>query len=476
MSIKSEMERISNNVSDALAATAEMGASVPEGANSDNLGTLIRSIPTGGGGGGLPPLRIYAKKSETAYRQEIIEGGATKTYTAAEIHELVSQRVVILETYTSRDTKIGLGYHQQYAGTTFSYDGTVSRVHFRGVYANDLYKLVPSYVSIDEFGMIYVSEEEWSGGSVETDQFLTKLGFPADAKKVGDRLAELSAQINNSGSSGASINVTAEVGQTIVVKEVDANGKPTAWEAAEYQKKICGETIEFILEETNVVFEYNEEMGVSLAIIPCTKHIKEDVVYTVAFNGVNYQNSIDEFGNLGNAIINGGEDTGEPYAIVPVTADGYLIVVPLVELTEAVLSIQCTVKTPIDKGYLPTNLVYGVPNIAALSLVDLITLHSSLCGGSPEPTDGWVETLITDEEFNVLIENAPYILPYLDSTVGVTSYSENEVSFKVDSYYLKQESGYTLYMHQHRYRRNVASGVIEKYISTTAASYTFGVT
>ena len=45
MSIESEINRISDNVSDALAATAEMGASVPATANSDNLGTLIRAIP-----------------------------------------------------------------------------------------------------------------------------------------------------------------------------------------------------------------------------------------------------------------------------------------------------------------------------------------------------------------------------------------------------------------------------------------------
>lgn len=49
MSINSEIERIKDNVSDALAATAEMGATVPATANSNDLGTLIRSIPKGGG-------------------------------------------------------------------------------------------------------------------------------------------------------------------------------------------------------------------------------------------------------------------------------------------------------------------------------------------------------------------------------------------------------------------------------------------
>lgn len=36
------------------------------------------------------------------------------------------------------------------------------------------------------------------------------------------------------GGGGTSIDVTAEVGQTIIVKEVDASGKPTMWESAEY--------------------------------------------------------------------------------------------------------------------------------------------------------------------------------------------------------------------------------------------------
>lgn len=39
------------------------------------------------------------------------------------------------------------------------------------------------------------------------------------------------------GGGGADIDVTAEVGQTIIVKEVDANGKPTAWESADYQPR-----------------------------------------------------------------------------------------------------------------------------------------------------------------------------------------------------------------------------------------------
>ena len=46
MSIQSEIDRIRNNVSDALAAVSETGVLVPDTATSDDLGTLIRSIDT----------------------------------------------------------------------------------------------------------------------------------------------------------------------------------------------------------------------------------------------------------------------------------------------------------------------------------------------------------------------------------------------------------------------------------------------
>lgn len=51
MSISSEINRISQNVSDSLTAVAAKGVTVPSGANSDDLPTLIASIQTGGGGG-----------------------------------------------------------------------------------------------------------------------------------------------------------------------------------------------------------------------------------------------------------------------------------------------------------------------------------------------------------------------------------------------------------------------------------------
>ena len=46
MSISSEISRISQNVSDSLTAVAAKGATVPSGSNSDDLPTLIASLPS----------------------------------------------------------------------------------------------------------------------------------------------------------------------------------------------------------------------------------------------------------------------------------------------------------------------------------------------------------------------------------------------------------------------------------------------
>lgn len=50
MSVQTEINRISGNVADALAALAEKGVTVPTGAKSDNLAELIAAIEAGGGG------------------------------------------------------------------------------------------------------------------------------------------------------------------------------------------------------------------------------------------------------------------------------------------------------------------------------------------------------------------------------------------------------------------------------------------
>lgn len=53
MSIQSEINRISGNVSDALDAIEDKGVTIPSGANSDDLADLIAQITGGGGVGGI---------------------------------------------------------------------------------------------------------------------------------------------------------------------------------------------------------------------------------------------------------------------------------------------------------------------------------------------------------------------------------------------------------------------------------------
>ena len=54
MSVQAQIDRISSNVTAALAKIAEKGVTVPSMANSDDLAELIAAIEAGGGGGGLP--------------------------------------------------------------------------------------------------------------------------------------------------------------------------------------------------------------------------------------------------------------------------------------------------------------------------------------------------------------------------------------------------------------------------------------
>ena len=76
-------------------------------------------------------------------------------------------------------------------------------------------------------------------GSVEIDASLTVEGRAADAKAVGEALASVIPSPS-----------AAQVGQTIVVSEVDAEGKPTKWEAAKFPAGVGGEEWELIVDYT----------------------------------------------------------------------------------------------------------------------------------------------------------------------------------------------------------------------------------
>lgn len=164
------------------------------------------------------------------------------------------------------------------------------------------------------------------------------------------------------GSGGTSIDVTAEVGQTIIVKEVDADGKPTKWKAADYQEKICGMIEKAFLETTEAAFVQDPESGLYIATVASDNTIEENVVYRVKFNGVTYENTYNAemncIGNLG--LLGAGEDTGEPYIMAFV--EGAINILSIVEIASATVGIVYSLAQPFDEKWLPDIPFYDITN------------------------------------------------------------------------------------------------------------------
>jgi hypothetical protein len=146
--------------------------------------------------------------------------------------------------------------------------------------------------------------------------------------------------LKNTSNDGASIDVTAEVGQTIVVKEVDENGKPTAWEAAEYQPRTHWTDQTGTVHKLNNLYIDAEWMATKEVtggdiIVPETAKEFKAPMYWVAISGVSLvagveydvywngelyrltavqKNNRVYVGNLG-IFSASWEDTGEPFGI-----------------------------------------------------------------------------------------------------------------------------------------------------------------
>lgn len=127
---------------------------------------------------------------------------------------------------------------------------------------------------------------------------------------------------------GGSIDVTAEVGQTIVVKEVDENGKPTKWESAEYYN-----FTDEIIPKTTFTPQYNESFGVysygDHGELNAKNALEVGREYTVIFDGIKYvctAKTTTAMGIsvifIGNGMIAGLENTGEPFVLASTIVDG----------------------------------------------------------------------------------------------------------------------------------------------------------
>lgn len=154
------------------------------------------------------------------------------------------------------------------------------------------------------------------------------------------------------------IDVTATVGQTIVVTEVDANGKPTKWEAADYQPRTHWSEVTEILPETAGV--YSEDAGgFTIPFVELT----DGAEYKMVYNGVEYvsgcmdarQDGVGEilFGNIPRMLGTG--DNGCPF-MGAMVIDGEAgmggVVIPLDDAETVTLSITEIKYTPIHAMYL----------------------------------------------------------------------------------------------------------------------------
>jgi hypothetical protein len=188
-------------------------------------------------------------------------------------------------------------------------------------------------------------------GSNGDDYVLTE----ADKNEIAQKAAALvPGGGGGSGGGGASIDVTAEVGQTIIVKEVDANGKPTKWESADYQPRTHYEKKVEILPETEGVFL--EDMG---GFFYQDLVFASNITYFITYNGTEYTctafeiNGMVAVGNLG-MMDETFPNTGEPFLVASGAELGGSIFMPLdgAETVKAAIAESKPVKIP--PKYIPT--------------------------------------------------------------------------------------------------------------------------
>lgn len=211
----------------------------------------------------------------------------------------------------------------------------------------------------------YFDGKDGRDGKDGNDYVLTE----ADKEEIAEQAAAL-VDIPEGGGSG--ITVTAKPGQLIRVKEVDENGNPTAWEAAEDMPWAEGGRV-----EVPIVAEWEDDDGDGVADIGWIIAPLDLVIgktYTVNWHGVGYSVvCLDAaeltYGEVSGAVLGNvknttGVDTGEPFVIMAVElTDGvYGIVQAITGTIDDTMSIYFDgeVVHPLDPKYLPEGVPYCV--------------------------------------------------------------------------------------------------------------------
>lgn len=186
------------------------------------------------------------------------------------------------------------------------------------------------------------------------------------------------------GGGGGSIDVTAEVGQTIIVKEVDENGKPTKWESADYQPRTHWAEMAELQPSTTITPYYYEELGIPMGGLSIFDIVVGNK-YTVTFDGVEYEceafiASMEGMSApaFGNAAVAGGEDTGEPFAIFKMAGDNIVANIIFFDMNPHTVRVEGEVAVPIPAQYVSNALPYYI-NVEAETFSDVQTSTKYTC-------------------------------------------------------------------------------------------------
>lgn len=155
---------------------------------------------------------------------------------------------------------------------------------------------------------------------------------------------------------------SASVGQTIVVKEVDENGKPTKWESADYQPRTHWEEEKAIITDAPIIRD--EEIDIvgfnaDIEFVP-------GCYYTATYNGEKHTALCHQYTFEGETVVfvgNGGiqglEDTGESFFMFCIPDDEFVVFIPMdvmngeAEMPTSV-SVTETTRVKIPTKYVPS--------------------------------------------------------------------------------------------------------------------------
>lgn len=256
---------------------------------------------------------------------------------------------------------------------------------------------------------------------------------------------------------GGGINVTAEVGQTIRVKAVDANGKPTEWEAVDYQPRTHWSEAAELMPETTIECEGYDSDGDGVVdgyegVLPYVE-LDADTKYSVVYNGVEYVcvpliEEDEDFrsayvGNPG-AMDESISNTGEPFLAMfyrdKTSVNTIAVIAPLDGSTTITLSIRREVVTKIPDKYIDGAFIKKAVFSDLASLVEWASTERNIIKGKfefiagisvnswynlvPQETFQDDEILVLTETKHALFYTAVTYLRLTDSYLAFSRYTE----------------------------------------------------